>query len=106
WPHSGRASPGARAGRSSRHHAAVDARTAAAGAAAGRQFTEGDVAVTIVSVTLLVPYEVVHPIGVGGMGEVYKARDTRLDRTVALKVLPSAFATDADRRVALRACGA
>jgi len=37
--------------------------------------------------TLLGPYEIVAPIGAGGMGEVYKARDTRLDRTVAIKVL-------------------
>jgi Tol biopolymer transport system component len=44
------------------------------------------------------PYEIVSPIGAGGMGEVYRARDTRLDRTIALKVLPSQLAGDPQLR--------
>jgi Tol biopolymer transport system component len=47
--------------------------------------------------TRLGPYEVVSAIGAGGMGEVYSARDTRLNRNVALKVLPEIFAADAER---------
>ncbi len=47
--------------------------------------------------TRLGHYGIVSAIGAGGMGEVYRARDTRLDRDVAIKVLPAAFATDADR---------
>lgn len=43
------------------------------------------------------PYEIISSIGAGGMGEVYKARDTRLKRDVAIKVLPESFAVDADR---------
>ena len=40
------------------------------------------------------PYEIQSALGAGGMGEVYKARDTRLDRTVAIKVLPAQLASD------------
>src|SRR5579872_5606989 len=53
----------------------------------------------ISSGTRLGPYEIVAPIGAGGMGEVYKARDTRLDRTVAVKVLPAEFASNAQFKV-------
>ena len=47
--------------------------------------------------TTLGPYEVTAQIGEGGMGQVYRVRDTKLDRDVALKVLPDAFASDPER---------
>jgi serine/threonine protein kinase len=52
----------------------------------------------LVAGTKLGPYEIVAPLGAGGMGEVYRARDTRLRREVALKVLPAAVADDPSRR--------
>src|SRR5438309_5911649 len=52
---------------------------------------------TIASGTKVGRYEIRSKIGAGGMGEVYRARDTRLNRDVAIKVLPEAFAQDADR---------
>jgi serine/threonine protein kinase len=52
--------------------------------------------------TRLGPYEIASHLGAGGMGEVYKARDTRLERTVAIKILPAAVADDPQRREGFR----
>jgi serine/threonine protein kinase len=54
--------------------------------------------VTLETGTRLGPYEVLSPLGAGGMGEVFKAKDTRIDRAVALKVLPEKFFEDEDSR--------
>src|SRR5437870_3625593 len=52
----------------------------------------------LVAGTRVGPYEIVAPLGAGGMGEVYRARDTRLGREIALKVLPDDLAADRSRR--------
>ena len=57
---------------------------------------------TLTSGARLGPYEVQSPIGAGGMGEVYRARDTRLDRAVAIKLLPASFADRPERRQRFR----
>src|SRR6202042_3627935 len=51
----------------------------------------------LVSGTNLGPYQIQAPLGAGGMGEVYRARDVKLDRSVAIKVLPPAVAQDPER---------
>src|ERR1700730_12096715 len=53
---------------------------------------------TLAQGTKLGPYQIVAPLGAGGMGEVYRARDTRLDRTVAIKILPSHLADNAEAK--------
>src|SRR5450755_4634826 len=52
----------------------------------------------LISGTKLGPYEIISPLGAGGMGEVYRARDTRLDRTVAVKILPSHLSSNPEAK--------
>ncbi len=52
---------------------------------------------TVAAGTRFGPYEIISPLGAGGMGEVWRAHDPRLDREVAIKILPADFAKDADR---------
>ena len=63
---------------------------------------------TVAAGTRLGPYEIIAPLGAGGMGEVYRARDTRLGCDVAVKVLPATFSADSDRlqRFQREACAA
>ncbi|HEY7574129.1 MAG TPA: protein kinase, partial [Thermoanaerobaculia bacterium] len=53
---------------------------------------------TVPAGSRLGPYEILEPLGAGGMGEVYKGRDSRLDRLVAIKVLPAHLTEDAELR--------
>jgi Tol biopolymer transport system component/transposase len=66
----------------------------------GRPFTWSSMPLAVA--TRLGPYEIVAPIGAGGMGEVYRARDTKLNRDVAIKVLPDLFANDPERLARFR----
>src|SRR5947208_2689145 len=66
----------------------AEAMSGASRSGTGVRFTGGDV---------LGPYKILAPIGSGGMGEVYRARDTRLGREVAIKVLPATYSRDPDR---------
>ena len=63
-----------------------------------RLYNDGHTFMALSSGAKLGPYEILSPLGAGGMGEVYRARDTRLDRTVAIKVLNSQLVANAELR--------
>ena len=57
---------------------------------------------TLPAGTRLGPYEIIGPLGAGGMGEVYRARDAKLSRDVALKILPQSVSNDQERQARFR----
>src|SRR5262245_54898310 len=67
------------------------------GAAVAAAGLVSDIGGSVLTGRRLGAYQILAPIGAGGMGEVYRARDTRLGREVAIKILPRAFTADADR---------
>src|SRR5260221_12910920 len=91
-----RPSSGAGRARYSSRLTKVAVAIAAPNAKFSTRYNRGDF-MPLTSGTRVGAYEIVAPIGAGGMGEVYRARDTKLAREVAIKVLPEAFADDPDR---------
>ena len=73
------------------------ARTRSSRISSDNRFCLGPQPLTLSAGTRLGPYEILAPIGAGGMGEVYRASDPRLGRAVAIKVLPASFSADPDR---------